>query len=97
MSIKVKSGIICGFVKTLFYSRKGMSIKVKNGRRRRDLIVGAPDSRSSGLGSSLGRGTALCSWARRRSPPRYINGYRLVNLLLCGVALRWTSIPSRRE
>ena len=67
MSIKVQSGIIWGFVKTLVYSRKGLSIKVKNGRRRRGLMVGALDSRSSGLGSSLSRGTALCSWARHFS------------------------------
>ena len=61
-------------------------------------MVSALDFGSSGLGSSPGRGTALCSWARHFTliVPLSTQVYKWVpaNLLL-GVTLRWTSIPSR--
>ena len=51
-------------------------------------------------GSSPGRGTVLCSWARHFTliVPLSTQVYKWVpaNLLL-GVTLRWTSIPSRGE
>ena len=63
-------------------------------------MVSALDSGLNGLGSSPGRGTALCSWARHFTPivPLSTQVYNWVpaNLLL-GVTLRWTSIPSRGE
>ena len=78
----------------------------KNGRcphllgRRGGLMVSALDSGSGGPGSSPGRGTALCSWARYFTliVPLSTQVYKWVpaNLLL-GVTLRWTSIPSRGE
>ena len=56
------------------------------------------ESGSSGLGSSLGKGTALCFWARHftLTVPLFTQVYEwvLANLLL-RVALRWTSIQSR--
>ena len=61
-------------------------------------MVSALDSGSSGLSSSPGRATALCSWARRFTliVPVFNQVYKwvLANLLL-GATLRWTSIPSR--
>ena len=70
------------------------------GGRRGGLMVSALDSGSDGPGSSPGRGTALCSWARHFTPivPLSTQVYKWVpaNLLL-GVTLRWTSIPSRGE
>ena len=66
-------------------------------------MVSALDSGSGGPGSSPGRGTALCSWARYKIQDTLIvplsnQVYKWVpaNLLL-GVALRWTSVPSRGE
>ena len=63
-------------------------------------MVSALDSGSGGPGSNPGRGTGLCSWVRHFTPivPLSTQVYKwvLANLLL-GVALRWTSIPSRRE
>ena len=63
-------------------------------------MVSALDSGSSGPGSSPGRGTALCSWARHftLTVPLSTHGYKWVpaNLLL-GVTLRCTSIPFREE
>ena len=60
-------------------------------------MVSALDSGSDVPGSSPGRGTALCSWARHFTPivPLSTQVYKWVpaNLLL-GVNLRWTSIPS---
>ena len=52
--------------------------------RRGSTVVSALDVGSGGTGSSPGRGTALCSWARHftlivpLSPPRCINGYRRI-------------------
>ena len=67
--------------------------------RRGGLMVSALDSGSDVPGSSPGRGTALCSWARHFTPilPLSTQVYKRVpeNLLL-GVTLRWTSIPSRQ-
>ena len=64
-------------------------------------MVSALDSGSGGPGSSSGRGTALCSWARHLTliVPLSTQVYKWVpaNLLMAGVALRWTSIPSRGE
>ena len=61
-------------------------------------MVSALDSESSGLGSSTGRGVALCSWARYFTlvVPLSTQVYKwvLANLRL-GVTLRWTSIQSR--
>ena len=58
------------------------------------------DYRSSDPGSSLGRGTALCSQAKHfvLTVPLFTQVYKwvLANLLL-GVTLQWTSIPSRGE
>ena len=69
-------------------------------RWRGGLMVRALDSGSGSPGSSLGRGTALCSWARYFTliVPLSTQVYKWVpaNLLL-GVTLRWTSIPSRGE
>ena len=68
--------------------------------RRGGLMVSALDSGSDIPGSSPGRGTALCSWARHFTPivPLSAQVYKWVpaNLVL-GVTLRWTSIPSRGE
>ena len=59
-------------------------------------MVSALDSGSNGPGSSPGRGTTLCSWARYFTPivPLSTQVYKWVpaNFLL-GVTLRWTSIP----
>ena len=67
-------------------------------RRRSGLMISALDSVLNGLGSSPGRGTALCSWARHLTliVPLSTQVYKwvLANLLL-GVTLRWTSISSR--
>ena len=75
------------------------SIVMSRGRRG-GLMVSALDSGSGGPGSSPGRGTALCSWARYFTliVPLSTQVYKWVpaNLLL-GVTLRWTSIPSRGE
>ena len=64
------------------------------------LMVSVLDSRSSDLGSSLVRGTALCSWARHCAliVPLSTQVYKWVlgNSLL-GITLRWTSIQSRGE
>ena len=64
------------------------------------LMVSALDSGLGSQGSSPGRGTALCSWARHFTliVPLSTQVYKWVpaNLLL-GVTLRWTSIPSRGE
>ena len=61
-------------------------------------MVSALDSGSGGPGSSSGRGTASCSWARYLTliVPLSTQMYKWVpaNLLL-GVTLRWTSTPSR--
>ena len=61
-------------------------------------MVSALDSGSGGPGSSPGRGTVLCSWARYFTliVPLSTQVYKWVpaNLLL-GVTLRWTSVPSR--
>ena len=74
--------------------------KVQINGRRGGLVVSALDSGSGGPGSSPGRGTALCSWARYFTliVPLSTQVYKWVpaNLLL-GVTLRWTSIPSRGE
>ena len=54
-----------------------------------------PD-RAGGPGSSPGRGTALCSWARYFTliVPLSTQVYKWVPVnLLLGVTLRWTSIP----
>ena len=63
-------------------------------------MVSALDSGSNGPGSSPGRGTVLCFWARHFTPivPLSTQVYKwvLVNLLV-GATLRWTSIPSRGE
>ena len=63
-------------------------------------MVSALDSVTSGLGSSPGQGTALCSWARHFTliVALFTQVYKwvLANLLL-GVTLQWTSIPSRGE
>ena len=60
-------------------------------------MVSALDSRSDGSGSSPGRGTGLCSWARYFTliVPLFTKVYKWAppNLLL-GVTLQWTSIPS---
>ena len=62
------------------------------------LIVSVLDSGSSGPGWGPDGGTVLCSWARHLTltVPLFTQVYRWVleNLLL-GVTLRWTSIPSR--
>ncbi len=62
-------------------------------------MVRALDSKSNGGGSSPGRGSALCSWARHLitlTVHLSIQVYKwlLANLLL-RVTLRWISIPSR--
>ena len=63
-------------------------------------MVSALDSGANGPGSSPGRGTALCSWARHFTliVPLSTRVYKwvLANLLL-GVTLRTTSTPSRRS
>ena len=62
-------------------------------------MISALDCGSGVLGSSPGRGTALCSWARYFTLivplSTQMNKWVPVNLLL-GVTLRWTSIPSRK-
>ena len=58
------------------------------------------DSRSSGLGSSPGRVTVLCFWARNGIliVPLSTQVYKWVPVnLLLGVTLRWTSISSSGE
>ena len=68
--------------------------------RRGGLMVSALNSGSNGPGSSPGRGTVLCSWARHFTPivPLSTQVYKWVPAnLLPGVILRWTSIPSRGE
>ena len=61
-------------------------------------MVSALDSGLNGPGSSPGRGTALCSWARHFTLTVPLSNkvfkWVLANLLL-GLTLRWTSIPSR--
>ena len=55
-------------------------------------MVSALDSGSGGLGSSLGRGTVLCSWARHFTlivRPLFIQVYT-VNSLLTDTSIRWT-------
>ena len=68
--------------------------------RRGGLMVSALDSGLGGPGSSPGRATALCSWARHFTlvVPLSTQVYKWVpaNFLL-GVTLRWISIPSRGE
>ena len=62
------------------------------------LMVSALDSGSGGPGSTPGRVTALCSWARYFTliVPLSTQVYKwLLANLLPGVTLRWTSIPSR--
>ena len=58
------------------------------GGRGSGRIVSALESRPSGLDSSLGRGTALCSWARHFTimMPLFTQVYKwvLANLLLGG-------------
>ena len=61
-------------------------------------MVSALESRSNGLGTSPGRGTTLCSWARYFTliEPLSTQVYKWVPAnLLRGVTLQWTSIPSR--
>ena len=61
-------------------------------------MVSTLDSGSNGPGSSPGRGTVLCSWARHFTPilPLSTQVYKCVPVnLLLGVTLRWTSIPSK--
>ena len=63
-------------------------------------MFSALDSGSNGPGSSPGRGTALCSWARHFTliVPLSAQVYKWVPVnLLPEVTLRWTSIPSRGE
>ena len=63
-------------------------------------MVSALDSGSNGLGSSPGRGTALCPWARHFTliVPLSTQVYNWVQAtILLGVTLQWTSIPSRGE
>ena len=70
-------------------------------------MVSALDSGSNGPGSSPGRGTALCSWARYftlivplssiEQQPRFQLDFYSHSASLQGVTLRWTSIPSRGE
>ena len=78
---------------------------LKNGYQIKDyrhdgVVVTAPPSGASGLGSSSGRDFELCSWARHftLAMPLSTQVYKwvLANLML-GVTLRWTSIPSREE
>ena len=61
-------------------------------------MASALNTGSSGPGSSPGRGTALCSWARHftLTLPLFTQVYKWVpaNLML-GLTLRWTSIPFR--
>ena len=92
-------------MKTNFLSRLMVAIRlnfvlllsIRDGRCS-GLMVSALDSGSGGPGSSPGRGTALCSWARYFSliVPLSTQVYKWVpaNLLL-GVTLQWTSVPSR--
>ena len=54
------------------------------------LMVSALDSGSNALGSSPGRGIALCSLST------LVYKWVPANLLL-GVTVRWTSIPSKGE
>ena len=64
------------------------------------LMVSAQDSGSGGLGLIPGLGTALCSWEGHFTlmVPLSTQVYKWVPAsLLLGVALRWTSIPSRGE
>ena len=63
-------------------------------------MVSTLDSGSNGPGLSPGWGTVLCSWARHFTPivPLSTQVYKWVPaILLLGVTLRWTSIPSRGE
>ena len=77
--------------------RSGLHVKLVGGG---GLMVSVLDFGSNGPGSSPGRGTALCSWARHLTliVPLSTQVYKWVpaNLLL-GVTLRWASIPSREE
>ena len=66
-------------------------------------MVSALDSRSSGLGSSPGRGycvvflgKTLYSHCASLHPSVYMCKWVLVNLRL-GITLQWTSIPSRQS
>ena len=63
-------------------------------------MVSALDSGSSGLGLSLGQGTALRSWARHFTLmvplSNQVNKWVPANLTL-GVTLRWSGIPSRGD
>ena len=66
--------------------------------RRGGLMVSALDSGSNGPGSSPGLGTTLCSWERHFTliVPLSTQVYKWVPaILLLGVTLRWTGIPSR--
>ena len=68
--------------------------------RHGGLMVTTLDSGSGGPGSSPGRGTALCSWARYFTliVPLSTHVYKRVPAnLLPEVTLRWTIIPSRGE
>ena len=60
-------------------------------------MVSVLDSGSSSQGLSLGRGTALCSWARHftLTVPLFAQVYKWVpaNLMLA-VTLQWTRITS---
>ena len=65
-------------------------------------LVSALDPGSSGLGSSPGRGTALCSSARHfalivRLSTQVYNNYWVPVTVMLGATLRWNSIPSRKE
>ena len=64
------------------------------GGGRGSLMVSVLDFGSSGPGSSPGRGTALCSWARHftLTVPLYAHKWVWASLRL-GVTVRWTSIP----
>ena len=74
-----------------------------NSGRLGGLMVSALDSKSRGLGSTHGRGTVLCSWAKHFTliVPFFTQVYRYWRIYCCegggGVTLRWTSIPSRGE
>ena len=92
----------CSFNDTTFW-HADLLITIVNSLlpgRRSGLMVSVLDSGSNGPGSSPGRGTVLCSWARHFTPivPLSTQEYKWVTAnLLLGVTLRWTtcSIPSR--
>ena len=77
-----------------------LSLDSEESGRRGDLMVSALDSRSNGLGSSPGWGTALLSLAGHFALKvlliTQVYKWILANLLL-GVTLRWMCIPSRGE